>query len=337
MGRLWRVEGLITDSWTKKFRNSGLREKHLFVNTQLIPSKYQWKPALPHYHGFNWTGRELVFHATPWCKGQSGPLDLLPGISAGTSRLLFIRPSLVSFNPQTVASAESRELSSSPEQWTNLMKLCQYGWLAICYPTCVCRGKSCSNFPYSRVGRAHGPPKASPDPPPGSGETSQWGAKLVSTRFPATWAAAGLDGGCSPSHPASCGRLLGPAPPTSPVSRVWGQPPPRAQMEETAELLVGAACHALPSVVSQPLRPRGLQPARPLCPWDFPGKNTSALPPLLRGILRTKGSNRSFSRLRHGQAGSPPWATRTALWCAVVLVSALSRPVASDSLRPRGL
>ena len=28
------------------------------------------------------------------------------------------------------------------------------------------------------------------------------------------------------------------------------------------------------SVVSNPLRPQGLQPSRLLCPWDFPGKNT---------------------------------------------------------------
>ena len=28
------------------------------------------------------------------------------------------------------------------------------------------------------------------------------------------------------------------------------------------------------SVVSDSLRSRGLQPARLLCPWDFPGKNT---------------------------------------------------------------
>ena len=30
------------------------------------------------------------------------------------------------------------------------------------------------------------------------------------------------------------------------------------------------------SVVSYSLRPHGLQPARLLCPWDFPGKNTAA-------------------------------------------------------------
>ena len=31
---------------------------------------------------------------------------------------------------------------------------------------------------------------------------------------------------------------------------------------------------AVRSVVSGALRPHGRQPARPLCPWDFPGKNT---------------------------------------------------------------
>ncbi|XDA81318.1 hypothetical protein R6Z07M_011258 [Ovis aries] len=30
------------------------------------------------------------------------------------------------------------------------------------------------------------------------------------------------------------------------------------------------------SVLSASLRPHGLQPARRLCPWDFPGKNTGA-------------------------------------------------------------
>ena len=28
------------------------------------------------------------------------------------------------------------------------------------------------------------------------------------------------------------------------------------------------------SVMSDPRRPHGLQPTRPLCPWDFPGKST---------------------------------------------------------------
>ena len=32
--------------------------------------------------------------------------------------------------------------------------------------------------------------------------------------------------------------------------------------------------HDVTSVMSDSLRPRGLQPARLLCPWDSPGKNT---------------------------------------------------------------
>ena len=43
---------------------------------------------------------------------------------------------------------------------------------------------------------------------------------------------------------------------------------------------------------ARPLRPHGLQPARPLCPWDSSGKNTGAgCHFLLQGIFRTQGSN----------------------------------------------
>ena len=45
------------------------------------------------------------------------------------------------------------------------------------------------------------------------------------------------------------------------------------------------------SVVSDSLRPRGLQPARLLCPWDFPGKNTGGGCFLLQRIFPTQGSN----------------------------------------------
>ena len=45
-------------------------------------------------------------------------------------------------------------------------------------------------------------------------------------------------------------------------------------------------------VVSNSLRPHGLQPARLLCPWDFPGKNTGVgCHSLLQGIFLTQGSN----------------------------------------------
>ena len=56
------------------------------------------------------------------------------------------------------------------------------------------------------------------------------------------------------------------------------------------------------SVMSNSLQPHGLQPARFLCPWDFPGKNTEVgCHFLLQGIFSTQGSN---LRLLHWQADS---------------------------------
>ena len=44
------------------------------------------------------------------------------------------------------------------------------------------------------------------------------------------------------------------------------------------------------SVVSDSLQPHGLQPARLLCPWDFPGENTGMdCHPLFQGIFPTQG------------------------------------------------
>ena len=46
------------------------------------------------------------------------------------------------------------------------------------------------------------------------------------------------------------------------------------------------------SVVSDSLGPHRLYPARLLCPWDFPGKNTGeGCHFLLQGIFPTQGSN----------------------------------------------
>ena len=46
------------------------------------------------------------------------------------------------------------------------------------------------------------------------------------------------------------------------------------------------------SVMSNSLQPHGLQLARFLCPWDFPGKNTGVgFHFLLQGIFPTQGSN----------------------------------------------
>ena len=46
------------------------------------------------------------------------------------------------------------------------------------------------------------------------------------------------------------------------------------------------------SVMSNSLQPRGLQSARPICPWNFPGKNAGVgCHFLLQGIFPTQGSN----------------------------------------------
>ena len=53
------------------------------------------------------------------------------------------------------------------------------------------------------------------------------------------------------------------------------------------------------SVVSDSLRPHGLQPARLLCPWDSPDKNTGVGGhALLEGIFPTQGSNPGLPHCR---------------------------------------
>ena len=53
------------------------------------------------------------------------------------------------------------------------------------------------------------------------------------------------------------------------------------------------------SVVSDSLRPYRLEPARLLCLWDSPGKNTGvSCHSLLQGIFLTQGSNLGFPHYR---------------------------------------
>ena len=59
--------------------------------------------------------------------------------------------------------------------------------------------------------------------------------------------------------------------------------------------------------MSNSLRPHGLQPARFLCPWNFPDKNTGmGCHFLLQGIFPTQGLNPRFLRLLHWQTDSLP-------------------------------
>ena len=64
------------------------------------------------------------------------------------------------------------------------------------------------------------------------------------------------------------------------------------------------------SVVSDSLCPRGLQPARLLCPWDSPGKNTGVgCHALLQRIFPTQGSNWGLLWLLHCRQILYLWAT----------------------------
>ena len=59
------------------------------------------------------------------------------------------------------------------------------------------------------------------------------------------------------------------------------------------------------SVMSSSLPPYGLQPARLLCPWPSPGKNTGVGCHFLhQGIFPTYGSNTHLLSFLHWQAGS---------------------------------
>ena len=57
----------------------------------------------------------------------------------------------------------------------------------------------------------------------------------------------------------------------------------------------GCACVLSCSVVSDSLQPYGPQPARLLCPWNSPGKNTGVVSHvLLQGVSPTQDSNYTF-------------------------------------------
>ena len=66
------------------------------------------------------------------------------------------------------------------------------------------------------------------------------------------------------------------------------------------------------SVVSDSVRPHGLQPTRLLCPRDSPGKNTGVVGchALLQGLFPTQGLNLHLVSLLHWQVDSLPLAPR---------------------------
>ena len=82
-----------------------------------------------------------------------------------------------------------------------------------------------------------------------------------------------------------------------------------ALVEETI-FFKGKSLRSVPavgSVMSDSLRPCGLQPARLLCPRDALGKNTGVgSHALLPGNFPTQGSNSRLLRLLHWQMDSSP-------------------------------
>ena len=74
------------------------------------------------------------------------------------------------------------------------------------------------------------------------------------------------------------------------------------------------------------LRAHGLKPARLLCPWDSPGKNTGVgCHALLQGIFPTQGSSPHLLRLLHWQVSSLALAPlgRRLLLCSLTWASFL--------------
>ena len=73
---------------------------------------------------------------------------------------------------------------------------------------------------------------------------------------------------------------------------------------------LGIHAHVVASVMSNSLRPYGLQPARLFCPWNSPGKNTGVgcyFP--LKGIFLTQGLNPCLLHLLHCRQILYRWAT----------------------------
>ena len=82
------------------------------------------------------------------------------------------------------------------------------------------------------------------------------------------------------------------------------------------------------SVVSDSLRPHGLQPARPPCPWAFLGKNTGVdCQVLLQGIFQTQGWNLC---LLHWQVVSLPLSYLGSPQERQILVTQAYTHIASD-------
>ena len=79
------------------------------------------------------------------------------------------------------------------------------------------------------------------------------------------------------------------------------------------------SCVLVASVVSNSFPPCELQPARLLCPWDSPGKNTGVgCHSLLQGIFPTQGLNPGSPELQADSSASEPWEKSMCLMASII-------------------
>ena len=118
------------------------------------------------------------------------------------------------------------------------------------------------------------------------------------------------------------------------VARIHrAQTPVEARDLKTADLKISGQMLTLShTVVSDSLRPHGLQPARLLCPWDSPGKNTGAgCHFLFQGIFPTQGPKQHLLLLLHSQADSLPLEPPGKPWEALSCLFAISWTIARQA------
>ena len=93
--------------------------------------------------------------------------------------------------------------------------------------------------------------------------------------------------------------------------------------------------HMLCTVMSTALQPHARWPARLLCPWDSPGKNTGVgCHFLLQGIFPIQASNPHLLYLRRWQADSLPLSRQTSsLTCMLFVGSGVRQTLGSRLFR----
>ena len=87
----------------------------------------------------------------------------------------------------------------------------------------------------------------------------------------------------------------------------WGRSHVHIYLVHHKTYIMCCVCHGKSFQSCLPLQPHRLQPSRPFCPWDSPGKSIGmGFHALVQVIFPTQGSNLSLQRLLHWVVGSLP-------------------------------